>query len=56
MKRQYYYQVLGWNKYVPISHYVKAESMADAKIAFYCETNGTDIKYIIRITKQQFKN
>lgn len=53
--RKNYYQVSGKNKHIPFMYYVSAETIADAKILFYANTDGTDINYIIRITKVQFE-
>ena len=46
-----YYNVIGKNKHIPISYNCKAVSVASAKIAFYCDTNGTDISNVIKTNK-----
>ena len=54
MKRIYYYQIIGkTDRYLPISCYVRATDMAEAKINFYID-EGCNIDSILRITKKQY--
>lgn len=50
-KRQYKYTVVGFNRYIPIHTTIEAESIKDAKIAFYL-SHGDNITSIYRITKK----
>ena len=54
-KRMYYFQVVGKNIYIPMCVKTKAESIPDAKINFYV-AGGSDVNYVIRISKKQYLN
>ena len=53
-QRRFFYKIYGKNKHIPIVFLTSAGNVPEAKINFYCDTEGTDIDSIYRITKQQY--
>ena len=53
-ERNYYYQIVGKNRYIPIVKYIRAECMFYAKNMFISDF-GDKIEYGLRITSKRYK-